>query len=199
MAILSATQHIRWLKSIYRRLRADMSNHLYLQGWWRQGVSIAPSATIRIGAGARLEIGVGSTIGPYAILDLQNDPHAVAPSPPTVKIGRHTAINEFSNIRAAGGEIVIGDYCIIAQFVSIIASNHSTARGQNILDQPGDTTRTKIQIGDDVWIGTHAVILPGVIIGTGSVIAAGAVVTSSIPEYAIAAGIPARIKKYRLP
>ena len=64
-------------------------------------------------------------------------------------------------------------------------------------DQPSDMSRNKIQIGDDVWIGAHATVLPGVTIGTGSVIAAGAVVTSNIPEYAIAAGVPAVVKKYR--
>lgn len=52
-------------------------------------------------------------------------------------------------------------------------------------------------IGDDVWIGTRSIILGGINIGTGAVIAAGSVVTKDVPPYAIVAGIPARIIKYR--
>ncbi len=52
-------------------------------------------------------------------------------------------------------------------------------------------------IGHDVWIGHGAVILPGVKIGNGAVIGAGAVVSKDIPEYAIAAGIPAKVIKFR--
>jgi acetyltransferase-like isoleucine patch superfamily enzyme len=54
-----------------------------------------------------------------------------------------------------------------------------------------------IVIEDDVWIGTHAVILPGVRIGRGAVVAAGAIVTRDVPAGVIVAGVPARIKKNR--
>lgn len=55
----------------------------------------------------------------------------------------------------------------------------------------------RVYIGDDVWIGTNAIILDGVSIKSHSVIAAGAVVTKDVPEYAIVAGVPAKIIKYR--
>lgn len=55
----------------------------------------------------------------------------------------------------------------------------------------------KVSIGDDVWIGTGAMILDGVNVGSHSVIAAGAVVTKDVPEYAIMGGVPAKIIKYR--
>ena len=54
-----------------------------------------------------------------------------------------------------------------------------------------------IVINDDVWLGTNALILSGIEIGQGAVIAAGAVVTNDIPPYAIAAGVPAKVIKYR--
>jgi acetyltransferase-like isoleucine patch superfamily enzyme len=54
-----------------------------------------------------------------------------------------------------------------------------------------------IEIGHDVWIGARAIIFGGVQLGTGSVVAAGAVVTKSVPPYAVVAGVPARIIKYR--
>ncbi len=197
---MSATiiQYLRWLKSAYRRLLKDADHSLYLQTWWSKGVSIAPTAIIRLGRYSRLEIGPGSLIGDYSLIDLQNDPLAKTACASVLRIGQRTAINEFNNIRASGGEIVIGDNCLISQFVSIIAANHSIARGIAIRDQPVDTTRNRIMIQDDVWIGTHAVILPGVTIGTGSIIAAGAVVTENIPECVIAAGVPAKPIKARL-
>ena len=59
------------------------------------------------------------------------------------------------------------------------------------------TEYKKVYIGDDVWIGTNAMILDGVTIGSHAVIAAGAVVTKDVPEYAIVGGVPAKIIKYR--
>ena len=55
----------------------------------------------------------------------------------------------------------------------------------------------KVTIGNDVWIGRRVIILPGVHIGNGAVIGAGAVVAKDIPEYAIAVGNPVVIKGYR--
>ena len=54
-------------------------------------------------------------------------------------------------------------------------------------------------IGDDVWIGTNVVILPGVHIGQGAIIGAGAVVTKDVPPYACVGGVPAKLLKYRFP
>ncbi|MFW5634332.1 MAG: DapH/DapD/GlmU-related protein, partial [Erythrobacter sp.] len=50
-----------------------------------------------------------------------------------------------------------------------------------------------VEIGDDAWLGARVIVLPGVKIGAGAVIAAGAVVTSDIPSFAIAAGVPAKV------
>ena len=55
----------------------------------------------------------------------------------------------------------------------------------------------KVEIGHDVWIGTNVTILPSVKIGNGAIIAAGAVVTKDIPDYAIVGGVPAKVLKYR--
>lgn len=54
-----------------------------------------------------------------------------------------------------------------------------------------------VRIEDDVWVGTGAIILKGVVIGRGAVVAAGAVVTRDVPPYAIAAGVPAKVIRMR--
>jgi acetyltransferase-like isoleucine patch superfamily enzyme len=189
--------YLRWLKSSARRMREDFTNFNRRQDWWAQSVSISPFALIRTGTYSHLEIGRNSVIGPYTILDLQNDPLDKVPVTSVIKIGQRTAINEFNNIRASGGEIVIGDECLISEFVSMVATNYSTARDTPMRQQNTDESRTRIQIGNDVWIGTHAVILPGATIGTGCVIGGGAVVVGAIPDYAVAVGVPARVIRYR--
>ena len=72
----------------------------------------------------------------------------------------------------------------------------------NFFDHPDSYIKlqdynAKITIGNDVWIGANAIILPGVTIGDGAVIAAGAIVTKDIPPYAIVGGVPAKVIKYR--
>ena len=80
--------------------------------------------------------------------------------------------------------------------VKIFSSNHGMSR----TDIPMNIQPIKekdIVIGDDVWIGANSVVVAGVKIGKGSVIAAGSVVTKDIPEYIIAGGIPAKPLKKR--
>lgn len=197
VGVTGIMQYLRWLKHLSRRLRIDIADEFDRQRWWAQGVSISRTAIIRAGDHSVLEIGAGSLIGDYTILDLQNDPLLQPPVTSKLIIGRRTGINEFSNIRAANGTIVIGDNCLISQFVSVIAANHSTERGTLIRDQPADRSSHSVVIGDDVWIGANAVILPGVTIGAGSVVAAGSVVTADVPEYVVVAGVPAQVKRRR--
>ncbi|TCD02013.1 hypothetical protein EZ449_19380 [Pedobacter frigidisoli] len=102
-----------------------------------------------------------------------------------------------NNIRAAGGKILIGEKCLIAQNVNLIGSNHSIAKEHNILDQSWDDSKLNVIIGNDVWIGCGATILPGVKIGNGAIIAAGSVVVRDVEEYAIHGGIPAKFIKFR--
>jgi acetyltransferase-like isoleucine patch superfamily enzyme len=171
-----------------------------IQQWRERGVQISDRAIITMGGHSRLEMGLGSSIGAYTLLDLGNDPASRPCETPicsVLQIGRNTAINEFNNIRAGGGLVSIGDNCLIAQFVSIIASNHSIDVATPIRDAPWQTDRNHVVIGDDVWIGAQCVILPGVTVGTGSVIGAGSVVTRDVDPYSVVAGVPARLIRRR--
>jgi carbonic anhydrase/acetyltransferase-like protein (isoleucine patch superfamily) len=187
----------RWLKSALRRLKNDISVDISRQQWWSRGVSVAPTAIIRLGPNAVLEIGEGSMIGHQTIVDLTPDPQLGESARSHLQIGRCTAINEFNNIRAGNAPVTIGNGCLISQFVSIIDANHGISPCKYVREQPHDLTSAGVHIGDDVWIGANVVILPGVRIGTGAVIAAGAIVTRDVPEYAVAAGVPAKVKRYR--
>lgn len=194
---MTPMEYLRWLRSLRRRLHEDFVNERIRRQWWARGVAMSPEAIIRTDAHSELEIGQGTLIGSHTVLDLLGDPLAETPARSIIRIGRRTAINEFNSIRASGSEIRIGDNCLLSQYVAIIGSNHGTQIGIPMRDQPWDATKRGVTIGDDVWIGTHVVILPGTNIGAGSVIAAGAVVNSDIPRNVIVAGIPATVKRFR--
>ncbi|WP_172855677.1 CatB-related O-acetyltransferase [Vibrio coralliilyticus] len=105
--------------------------------------------------------------------------------------------------------IEIGKYCSIADKVTILASGEhyidkvSTYPFHDRYPDPSDYKDTKTKgnviIANDVWLGYSSTILSGVKIGNGAVIAAGSVVVSDVPDYAVVAGIPARVIKYRFP
>lgn len=125
----------------------------------------------------------------------------------TVDIGRFSSVNgPNTDIVAYGGKVTIGQFCSIARNVSMQVSNHVMNRPttypifKNIFkeENAGEfVIRGHISIGNDVWIGAHALILSGAKINDGAIIAANSVVTGEIPSYAIVAGSPARVVKYR--
>ncbi len=86
--------------------------------------------------------------------------------------------------------ITIGDNCLIASGCKFVDHDHGTNRNQLMHSQYG--SRIRILVGEDVWLGCNVIVLKGVQIGTGAIVAAGAVVTKSIPEYEIWGGVPAK-------
>lgn len=89
----------------------------------------------------------------------------------------------------------IGDNCLIAAGTRFIDHDHGLSVDCPMKDQP--TISAAIEVGSDVWIGANCIILKGVHIGDGAVIAAGSVVTKSVPARAIVAGVPARLIRMR--
>lgn len=86
--------------------------------------------------------------------------------------------------------ITIGDNTIIGPGSFITSDNHGIKKNQLIRDQRG--IEKDITIGSDVWLGAYSIILPGVTIGDGAVVAAGSVVTKDVESYTIVAGVPAK-------
>ncbi len=112
-----------------------------------------------------------------------------------LKMGNNSSIGAYSYI-GCSGQITIGNNVMIGQKVSIIAENHMFNSVDIPIQQQG-VKNIGILIKDDVWIGTNATLLDGVTVGTGAVIAAGAVVTKDVPPYSIVGGVPAKLLKYR--
>lgn len=106
-----------------------------------------------------------------------------------ISIGKNTTVGYHTFIFSSD-KIEIGNDCLIAPFVYIVDSNHGIEKSTRINLQPNITA--PVVIGDDVWIGTGAKILPGTKIGDGAVIAAGAVVNIEVPPFEIFGGIPAK-------
>ncbi|MDZ4255426.1 MAG: acyltransferase [Sulfuritalea sp.] len=111
-----------------------------------------------------------------------------------VSLGDRVKVNNYAIINGTGG-VDIGADTLIGPGVRIISYQHRYARGATIYSQP--VIALPIRIGRDVWLGANAIILAGVTIGDGAVVAAGAVVREDVPAYAVVAGVPATIKKYR--
>jgi acetyltransferase-like isoleucine patch superfamily enzyme len=125
-------------------------------------------------------------------------------APNALMIGSHVYIGKQVHIEA---NCEIGDYCLIANRVSIIGRNDHdfTAVGFPMRYAPWIGSKrfpsqhidAKAVVGSDVWLGYGAVVMTGVNIGRGSVVAAGSVVTKDIPPYSIAAGVPAKVVAQR--
>ena len=96
----------------------------------------------------------------------------------------------------ASGEIVIQKDCLLGPGVVIWTQNHKFARLDMPINQQGYVYR-RVVIEEDVWIAARAIVLPGVKVGKGAVIAAGSVVTNDVEAFSVVAGVPAKLIKMR--
>jgi len=109
-----------------------------------------------------------------------------------IEIGNNTTFNSCVMLNAdTGGVILIGRNVLIGPNVVFRASNHAFGRRDMIIRDQGHKSG-RIIVGDDVWIGANAVILPNVDVGTGAVIGAGSVINKEVAPYTIVGGVPAK-------
>lgn len=133
--------------------------------------------------------------------DFSFDPYGIY-SYENISIGNRVNLGYRPIIVASKSKVIIGNNIMFGPEVTIRGGNHRIdIIGRYMIDISDDEKLPEddpgVIIEDDVWIGTRAIILAGVTVGRGSVVAAGAVVTKSVPPYAIVGGNPARIIRMR--
>lgn len=141
---------------------------------------VAPMRKIRIGS-------------PYNI-----SPDAVFQNPERITIGRRVRIGSRCHLWAGpgSGRIVIGDDVLFGPEVMLTAASYRHELGHPVTEQP--MAEADIVIGNDVWLATRAVVLPGTLLGDGCIVAAGSVVRGNFPPMSIVAGSPAQIVSERI-
>ena len=111
-----------------------------------------------------------------------------------------TSLGDYSGIginARINGTCTIGSHVMMGAGVTVITHNHAFDRTDIPMMEQGFEEERPVVIGNDVWIGDRVIILPGVHVGDGSILAAGAVVTKDVPPYAIVGGVPAKLIKMR--
>lgn len=198
---------------IWRTILIQFKNIYYEK---RYGVANL-SGNCKIGEGLKviggqyINLGRNIYVGRYCLLDTKT-----YYKNGEISIGDYCEIHDFTQIVCYGGNIVIGNYCSLNPFcilrghggikigdnvrigphVDIIAADHGFVE-RDIPSMFQSETMKGIEIENDVWIGANAVIVDGIKISKGAIIAAGAVVTRNVSEYNVAAGVPAKTIKIR--
>lgn len=127
----------------------------------------------------------GNRIGNYSVVQGSAE----------ISFGKGSYCGEFCVFGVNAG-IKIGRSVMIAQAVTIRDTDHQAVALDIPMANQGIVT-ARVNVGDDVWIGHGAIILRGVRIGNGAIVAAGSVVTKDVPDYSIVAGVPAKILRMR--
>lgn len=157
-----------------------------------RSVKIMPNCTLN--GGEFIYIGENSKFGRNGALTAwkMEEGHE-----PIIRIGRRCNFGDFNHITASNC-IVIGDDILTGRWVTITDNSHGNLTKEHLLLPPLKrpvVSKGTVEIGNRVWIGDKATILPGVKIGEGAVVAANAVVTKNVPAFSMVAGNPARIIK----
>jgi acetyltransferase-like isoleucine patch superfamily enzyme len=149
--------------------------------------NISRKAKISVGQDAKLVIGNGVTIDELTRITV----HANS----TLIIGNNVYIS-FSSLISSNSIVEIGNDSLIAHFVSILDTNHVFKDNKLKINQQGGISEP-IYIGEDVWVAAGTIVLPGVKVGSHSILAANSVVNKDVQESAIVGGVPGKVIKYR--
>lgn len=163
---------------VYRQLGANLTGYV-----WLRAIEIPRNwADITLEGGVALDRGVTLLCSGA----LEKDKLIIRSG---TYINRYTMLDAHQHLEI-GRDCMIGPHCYFTD------ANHGMALDAAVKSQP--MKPAPVIIEDEVWIGAHVIVLPGVHIGRGAVIGAGSVVTSDIPSNAVAVGVPARVVKNRV-
>jgi acetyltransferase-like isoleucine patch superfamily enzyme len=137
----------------------------------------------------RVRFGAGRSVSPDVVFS----------NPARIIIGDRVRLGSRCHLWAGprDGHIRIGDDVLFGPEVMVTAATYNYNDGRPVTEQT--MREADVVIGDDVWIATRVVILPGAVIGNGAIVAAGAVVKGEVPPFAIVAGNPGRVVGARRP
>jgi len=161
-------------KNVFMGTNATIEHHTIIDGYAYQKVSI----------------GHGSRIGAYSFVSCTSHFSKYGKG---LTMGNNSAVGQFTEFGAAGG-IAIGNDVIMGSYVSFHSENHNFSDTTKLIREQGVTSKG-ITIGNNVWVGAKVSFLDGCSVGNHCVVAAGAVVNGSFPDYSVIGGVPAKILK----
>jgi len=180
----------RWLDDVSAWMSGGVGSR-WRSARWRRSLAVCGSG-LGVAQGAKVRGAANVSIGSDVQLGPMCQVLADGGEGERIVLGDRVSVNSNVMINAdMGGVIEIGSDVLVGPNVVFRASGHAFSdRDRTIRDQGHRAGR--IIVGDDVWIGANVVLLSDVTIAHGAVIAAGAVVTKDVGEYAIVAGVPAK-------
>jgi acetyltransferase-like isoleucine patch superfamily enzyme len=186
-----------WIKSAKGLLLVGKNVRLFYPKNLQVGYNtiIEDGAEINCLSQQGIKLGNRVTIGKYAIIRPSNI--YGGPIGEGLTMGDNSNIGPYNYI-GCSGKITIGNNVMLAPRVSIYAENHVFDHPELLIRDQG-VEKKEVIIEDDCWIAANSIILAGVTIGQGSVVAAGSVVTENVPAYSVVAGVPAKFIKSRKP
>ena len=193
-----------FIRGLFMRLRIKSAKGLLLVGkkvriFYPNNLQVGYNTIIEDGAEINclslqgIKLGNRVTIGKYAIIRPSNI--YGGPIGEGLTMGNNSNIGPYNYI-GCSGKITIGNNVMLAPRVSIYAENHVFDHPEILIRDQG-VEKKEVIIEDDCWIAANSILLAGVTIGKGSVVAAGSVVTENVPPYSVVAGVPAKWIKSR--
>ena len=193
-----------FIRGLFVRLRIKSAKGLLLVGkkvriFYPYNLQVGYNTIIEDGAEINclsqqgIKLGNRVTIGKYAIIRPSNI--YGGPIGEGLTMGDNSNIGPYNYI-GCSGKITIGNNVMLAPRVSIYAENHVFDHPEILIRDQG-VEKKEVIIEDDCWIAANSILLAGVTIGKGSVVAAGSVVTENVPPYSVVAGVPAKWIKSR--
>ena len=172
-----------------RKVRVRGKSHLFLG----KNIKIGNSVLLECFSKQGITLDDGVTIDEYATLKCKG---SIRSQGKGIIIGMNTSLG-LRNFLHGGGGIRIGKDCLLGPDVRIFSLNHNFGNTVRPIRLQGESG-SEVIIEDNVWIGAGTTILPGVRIGSGSIVGAGSVVTKNFGMNSVMAGVPARLIKSRV-
>ena len=184
-----------WFKSVYMRRVFDAISFLMPKRFAKKKLQKLCFKTGWISMAWRVSLlkRLGAKLNDEEYIIIQ--PEVWISNPQGLTVGQRVTINDRSYLECKGG-LQIGNDVLIGHDVSILTNSHNHSEVDIPINRQGETMK-QVTIGNNVWIGAKVTILMGVSIGDNTIIGANAVVTKSVPEGVIVAGVPAKVIKNR--